>query len=343
MNNIINLQEKDLQSLNGQELTDTYREFDKRTDYVKGAILENLFEEAKYMQLGYERWEEYLPKELGVSTRTAHNLRNHFKKIESLSASVADTLKPDLIEKILPTKEQTQAVKDVPIEDIIELIEHADEEDTPKEIETAILAKAKKINDKKKEEKKEAFKKDIAEQKEAIENGTLNLPEGKYEAIAIDPPWSYGREYDPESSRVANPYPEMAQDELMELEIPSADDSVMFLWTTHAFIFDAKELLDHWGFEYKATMVWNKEKIGMGHWLRMQCEFCLVGIKGKPNWNNTTWRDIITESRREHSRKPEAFYKMVDEIIIGRKLEYFSRTARDGWEVFGNDIGRLSE
>ncbi len=188
----------------------------------------------------------------------------------------------------------------------------------------------------------DAFNKDIEKQKEAILEGTLVLPEGKYEAIAIDPPWNYGREYDPETSRVANPYPEMKQEELLELDIPSADDSAMFLWTTHAFIFDAKELLDKWGFEYKATMVWNKEKIGMGHWLRMQCEFCLVGIKGKPKWNNTTWRDIINEGRREHSRKPEAFYKMVDDVVTGRKLEYFSRTARDGWEVFGNDIGRLS-
>jgi len=192
-----------------------------------------------------------------------------------------------------------------------------------------------------KEEKKAERAEDIKQQRLDIEEGIAVLPEGKFEVIAIDPPWNYGREYDPDSSRVANPYPEMNQVELLELEIPSADDSVMFLWTTHAFIFDAKELLDEWGFEYKATMVWNKEKIGMGHWVRMQCEFCLIGIKGKPTWDNTTWRDIIEESRREHSRKPEAFYKMVEEVTVGRRLEYFSRTARTGWDIFGNDVGRL--
>ena len=157
----------------------------------------------------------------------------------------------------------------------------------------------------------------------------------------MDPPWNYGREYDPESSRVANPYPEMTQAELLEMQPPFADDCALFIWTTHQFIFDAKQLLDHWGFEYKATMVWDKEKMGMGHWLRMQCEFCLVGIKGHPTWNNTKWRDIIREPRREHSRKPDAFYDMVTEITLGRRLEYFSREARNGWEVFGNDTAKF--
>lgn len=189
----------------------------------------------------------------------------------------------------------------------------------------------------KKTEKKEAREKLIAEQREAIETGTVSLPTGKYEVIAMDPPWNYGREYDPDSSRVANPYPEMTQDELLEMDPPFADDAVLFLWTTHQFIWDAKALLDKWGFTYKANLVWDKESLGMGSWLRMQCEFCLVGIKGKPMWENTKWRDVIREKRREHSRKPDTFYQMVQEITAGRRLEYFSRERREGWETFGND------
>jgi N6-adenosine-specific RNA methylase IME4 len=193
----------------------------------------------------------------------------------------------------------------------------------------------------KKEEKKAARLKMIEEQKQAIESGQVKLPEGVFEVIALDPPWNYGREYDPDSSRVANPYPEMTQAQLLELAPPFADDSVCMLWTTHAFLFDAKELLDHWGFTYKATMVWDKGKMGMGHWLRMQCEFCLVGIKGKPNWNNTKWRDIITEARREHSRKPEAFYEMIEDVVTGRRLEFFSREQRKGWATYGNDTEKF--
>lgn len=191
------------------------------------------------------------------------------------------------------------------------------------------------------QEKREVRAELIQKQRDDIETGAVVMPVGVFEVVAIDPPWNYGREYDPESSRVANPYPEMSQAQLLELQPPFADDCVLFLWTTHQFIWDAKALMDKWGFTYKANVVWDKEKIGMGAWVRMQCEFCLVGIKGKPTWDNTTWRDIIRESRREHSRKPDAFYKMVEEVTVGRRLEYFSREQRQGWEVFGNDTTKF--
>jgi N6-adenosine-specific RNA methylase IME4 len=193
----------------------------------------------------------------------------------------------------------------------------------------------------KKEEKKQERMASIEAQKAAIESGSATLPVGVFEVVAIDPPWNYGREYDPDTSRVANPYPEMTQAELLALNPPFAEDCCVFLWTTQAFIWDAKALMDSWGFTYKAAIVWDKERLGMGAWLRMQCEFCIVGIKGKPAWNNTKWRDIIRESRREHSRKPEAFYEMVEDITIGRRLDFFSREARNGWEAFGNDTSKF--
>ena len=184
---------------------------------------------------------------------------------------------------------------------------------------------------------------EIERQKEEIAQAPTSVPSGLFDVVVVDPPWNYGREYDPESSRVANPYPEMSQHELLSLEIPSAENCVMWLWTTHQFIWDAKELLDEWGFTYKACLTWNKEKIGMGHWLRMQCEFCLLAVKGKPVWDNTSFRDIISEPRREHSRKPEAFYEMVNAICYGSKLDYFSRQEREGWSVFGNDVKKFGD
>jgi N6-adenosine-specific RNA methylase IME4 len=214
-------------------------------------------------------------------------------------------------------------------------------EETKRKLETGEVSINQVYNEIKAEEKKEERKQYIEKQKQDIEQGVIELPKGKYEVIAVDPPWNYGREYDPNGSRVANPYPEMTQNQLKEIELPSTEDAVLFLWTTHQFIFDAKELLEHWGFTYKATMVWDKEKIGMGAWLRMQCEFCLVGIKGKPIWNNTTWRDIIREPRREHSRKPDAFYSMVEDVTVGRRLEYFSREQREKWSTYGNETGKF--
>jgi len=188
-----------------------------------------------------------------------------------------------------------------------------------------------------KDQKKAERAKAIEAQREDIATGKVQLPAGVFEVVVMDPPWAYGREYDPDGSRVANPYPEMSQQELLAMEPPFASDCVLFLWTTHQFFWDAGELMRHWGFTYKATLVWDKEKIGMGAWLRMQCEFCLVGIRGKPTWNNTKHRDILREARREHSRKPESFYEMVQDITVGRRLDFFSRQQRPGWETFGND------
>ena len=143
------------------------------------------------------------------------------------------------------------------------------------------------------------------------------------------------------NNRGAVDYPTMTVDQIKKINIPSADDSVMFLWTTHAFLKDSFEILEDWGFNYKATIVWDKVKMGMGRNIRMQVEFCLLGIKGKPIIQGSSERDIITEPRREHSRKPEAFYEMVDRMCIGNKLDYFSRQNRENWEHYGAEQGQF--
>ena len=195
--------------------------------------------------------------------------------------------------------------------------------------------------------KKEKRINEIKEQIKEIENGNIPEIKGLYDVISIDPAWNYEGEnknttsYDANGRRVANPYPEMSTQEIKYINLPLMEDAVVFLWTTHKFLPDAFDILRSWELDYKATLVWNKEKIGMGAWFRMQCEFCLVGIKGKPYWNNTIYRDIMNEPRRQHSRKPDVFFDMVDKITLGRKLEYFSREKREGWEVFGNDINKF--
>jgi len=199
----------------------------------------------------------------------------------------------------------------------------------------------------KKEEKKAERIELIEQQIEDIEQGLLPELEGLFDVISVDPPWPYEGEsknltsFDAVGRRVANPYPEMSIEDIKKIEMPLMNDSVVLLWTTHRFLPDAFEILKEWNLDYKATLVWNKEKIGMGAWFRMQCEFCLVGVKGKPYWNNTIFRDILNEPRREHSRKPDSFFNMIEQITLGRRLEYFSREKRNGWEVFGNDINKF--
>lgn len=200
----------------------------------------------------------------------------------------------------------------------------------------------------KKEEKKEERDKKIEEVKQKIENENLASIDKKYHVIAIDPPWAYNEkggfssdDYDAQNNRGAVDYPTMTVEQIKNINIPSADDSVMFLWTTHAFLKDSFDILKHWGFDYKATIVWDKVKMGMGRNIRMQVEFCLLGVKGKPIIQGSSERDIITEPRREHSRKPEAFYEMVDRMCIGNKLDYFSRQNRENWEHYGAEQGQF--
>lgn len=197
-----------------------------------------------------------------------------------------------------------------------------------------------------KEEKKRS--EDIQKQLYEIKQRGIEIPTEVFDVIVIDPPWGYVRQaghgsFDANGRRCTNPYPEMTQDELKALKLPAADNCVLFLWTTHKFIWDAKELLDHWGFNYRCMLVWNKQMLGTGNLIRMQCEFCLIGLKGKPTFKDVhNIRDILEEPRREHSRKPDAFYQLVDELCVGRKLDYFSRQHREGWVVYGNDTDKFN-
>ena len=200
----------------------------------------------------------------------------------------------------------------------------------------------------KKEEKIEERKEDIKKQLKDIESGKLPELWGKYEVIAIDPPWAYEEkgglssdDYNPEITRGTTTYPTMKVNQIKEIDLPLTDNSVVFLWTTHAFLKDAFDILEHWNLKYKATLVWDKEKMGIGRTIRLQCEFCLIAFKGNPIFNGSSERDIIRESRREHSRKPEAFYQYVERSTIGRKLEYFSREKRTNWEIYGNEVNKF--
>jgi N6-adenosine-specific RNA methylase IME4 len=221
------------------------------------------------------------------------------------------------------------------------------QEKAPEEVKQKLSTGEVSINQVYQEIKKEEKKAERIQQIEDIEQGKLPELKGLFNVISVDPPWPYEGEskkttsFDSVGRRVANPYPEMSITDIKKIEMPLMEDSVVLLWTTHKFLPDAFEILKDWGMDYKATLVWNKEKIGMGAWFRMQCEFCLVGIKGKPYWENTTFRDILNEPRREHSRKPDSFFEMIEQITKGRRLEYFSREKRTGWEVFGNDIDKF--
>jgi N6-adenosine-specific RNA methylase IME4 len=178
----------------------------------------------------------------------------------------------------------------------------------------------------------------VSEQKKAaIENISKKAyePDGLYNVIVVDPPWPYEfRKADP-MHKGRCPYPTMSIDEIQSIKIQADDDCVLFLWTTNVFIHDAFHLLGAWGFEYKTVLTWVKDHIGLGNWLRGQTEHCLFSIKGKPPISLSSQSNVIHARIREHSRKPEEFYSLVDSLCHGRKLDMFSREKRDGWDQHG--------
>lgn len=252
--------------------------------------------------------------------------------------------------KPIETRKELAKVANVS-HDTIAKVKHIEQKATPEikdKLKTGELSINQVYQEIKKEEKKIERDKKIEEVKQKIEEENLVQPNKKYHVIAIDPPWAYeekggftSNDYDSESNRGAVDYPTMTLSQISNIELPTADDCVLFLWTTHAFLRDSFDLLDSWGFKYKATLVWDKVKMGIGRTVRMQIEFCLIAVKGNPIINGSSERDIITESRREHSRKPEAFYEMVDRMCIGNKLDFFSRQTRNNWDHYGAEEGKF--
>jgi N6-adenosine-specific RNA methylase IME4 len=175
----------------------------------------------------------------------------------------------------------------------------------------------------------------VKQKADAIRRNPPQLPTGKYEAIVADPPWHY-----PTGGEYALPYPSMSLDEIKALDVGSLaeKDCVLWLWTTNAYLRDAFDVVDAWGFEYKNVMTWVKDRFGLGAWLRNQTEHCLLAVRGKPIWRADNWSTVLTASRRTHSQKPEEFYRMVEELCPGAKVELFCRDPRPGWAVHGDEV-----
>jgi len=165
----------------------------------------------------------------------------------------------------------------------------------------------------------------------------------KYRTLLVDPPWEQkmAGKYLTKHRRIRKiPYPTLNIEEIKKLPINNlAEEGChLWLWTTNTHIRDAYELLEEWGFAPKTILTWDKINIGVGYWLRNKTEHCILAIKGSPIWDNKIWSTLISEKRTTHSTKPEIFYKMVDEICVGRKLDYFARKKRIGWDSFGDEI-----
>lgn len=162
----------------------------------------------------------------------------------------------------------------------------------------------------------------------------------RFGTIYADPPWRYGNQ----GTRGANGghYVDMSVDEIAALPIAMLADNAahLHLWTTNAFLFDAKRIIEAWGFEYKSCYVWVKPQIGMGNYWRVSHEFLLFGVRGSCSFRDRSLKSWGCFERREHSEKPEEIRKLIERGSPGPYLELFGRRRVDGWTVWGNDIKR---
>jgi N6-adenosine-specific RNA methylase IME4 len=170
---------------------------------------------------------------------------------------------------------------------------------------------------------------------------------GVYEVIVVDPPWPADMiQLDIRPNQIDFNYARMTEDELVNFDIPAmaADDCHLFCWATQKFLPMALRLIETWGFRYVCTFVWHKpggfQPIDLPQY---NCEFVLYGRRGSPSFVDTKAFPTCFEApRREHSRKPDAFYEMVKRVTAGKRIDVFSREARDGFAQYGNEIEKFS-
>lgn len=162
----------------------------------------------------------------------------------------------------------------------------------------------------------------------------------KYQIIYADPPWRYN--FSKSNSReIENQYKTMSLEDIKGLDIPSENNSVLYLWATAPKLIEALEVMKSWGFEYKTQLAWDKEIIGMGYWFRGQHELLLVGVRGKfsPPEQGLRISSVYREKRGKHSVKPDRIREYISEWYPDKvKIELFARQKTDGWDVWGNEV-----
>ena len=179
----------------------------------------------------------------------------------------------------------------------------------------------------------------------------LKSLKGKYGTILADPPWRFMNR----TGKVAPEHLRLSRYETMDLEsiksLPvaqfAAEQSHLYLWVPNALLPEGLEVMKAWGFKYKGNIVWHKVRKdggpdgrGVGFYFRNVTELVLFGIKGSlrtlPPGRSQV--NILRTQKREHSRKPDELYNIVEECSPGPFLELFARAKREGWDQWGNEI-----
>ena len=170
--------------------------------------------------------------------------------------------------------------------------------------------------------------------------------------VLADPPWQFQNrtgKVAPEHRRLSR-YDTMKLEEICALPVEAvcAERSHLYLWVPNALIGEGLRVMRAWGFTYKANIVWAKRRKdggpdgrGVGFYFRNVTELILFGVRGSLRTGPAGRRQVnmIETRKREHSRKPDELYDVVEACSPGPYLELFARYPRAGWSVWGNEAG----
>jgi N6-adenosine-specific RNA methylase IME4 len=177
---------------------------------------------------------------------------------------------------------------------------------------------------------------------EATRAASAALGSEVYGVIYADPPWRfapYSRDTGLDRS-ADNHYPTMTTDDICALEVPAAEDAVLFLWATAPMLPEALAVMQAWGFAYKSHCVWAKDRAGTGYWFRNAHELLLVGTRGSvpAPAPGQQYGSVIELAVGRHSEKPAGFAEMIEEMFPNiPAIELFARQPRAGWDTWGNE------
>ena len=172
----------------------------------------------------------------------------------------------------------------------------------------------------------------------------------RFGCIAADPPWRFQNstgKVAPEHRRL-NRYSTMTLDDIkaIPVEEAAAETAHLYLWVPNALLPDGLSVMSAWGFAYKSNIVWHKirkdggsDGRGVGFYFRNVTELLLFGVRGKNARTLPPGRrqvNLLATRKREHSRKPDEQYAIMEACSPGPRLEMFSRGVRAEWQVWGN-------
>lgn len=172
----------------------------------------------------------------------------------------------------------------------------------------------------------------------------------KFKTILADPPWRFQNrtgKMAPEHRRLSR-YDTMELDDIKALPVAecAADPAHLYLWVPNALLPEGLAVMAAWGFAYKSNIVWHKirkdggsDGRGVGFYFRNVTELVLFGVRGKNARTGPAGRtqvNLLGTRKREHSRKPDEFYDIVEACSAGPRLELFARGSRAGWTTWGD-------